>query len=263
MRIVKIGGGATINLDGAVADLATLDEPCVVVHGANALRDSLAEQMGTPKQVVTSVSGYDSVLSDEAAIDVILMSYAGVRNKRLVEACQKVGVNAVGLTGIDGGLVRGVRNKGIRVRENGKTLIKRDFSGKPKEINVDLLQLLLGAGYTPVLTIPILDERGYAVNSENDDIVNALHGALGATEVVQLIEAPGFLNDASDPTSVVREMSRAEVALREQQVEGRIKRKLLALKSLVLDLATTVYISDGRVEHPIVDALAGKGTVIR
>lgn len=263
MRIVKIGGGNAINLAGAVEDLAALGEPCIVVHGANALRDAIAEKLGTPKQVVTSVSGYSSVLSDEAAIDAILMSYSGLRNKRLVELCQRAGVNAVGLTGIDGALIRGERNKGIRVREGSKTLIRRDFSGKPRSVNADLLRLLLDAGYTPVLTIPILDERGHAVNSENDDIVNALHAALGATEVVQLIEAPGFLADAADPTSVVRDMSRSEVALREQQVEGRIKRKLLALKTLVLDTSTTVYISDGRVEHPIADALAGKGTVIR
>ena len=89
MRIIKVGGGASINLEGVVKDLAELAEPAVVVHGANALRDELAAKLGTPKQVVTSVSGYSSVLSDEAAIDAILMSYAGLRNKRLVELCQR------------------------------------------------------------------------------------------------------------------------------------------------------------------------------
>lgn len=263
MRIIKVGGGANINLEGVVSDLAQLNEPTVVVHGANALRDELAERLGTPKQVVTSISGYDSVLSDEAAIDVILMSYAGVRNKRLVELCQRNGVNAVGLTGIDGGVVKGTRNKGIRIREGTKNLIKRDFSGKPKSVNVDLLKLLLDNGYTPVLTIPILDERGYAVNSENDDIVNALQAGLGADEIVQLIEAPGFLNDASDPTSVVKTMTGAEVAIRESQLEGRIKRKMLALKTLTQVAGPKVFISDGRVEHPVIDAIAGKGTTIQ
>jgi [amino group carrier protein]-L-2-aminoadipate 6-kinase len=263
MRIIKVGGGATINLAGVVADVAALGEPCIVVHGANALRDELAERLGAPKQVVTSVSGYASVLSDEVAIDVILMSYAGVRNKRLVEQFQQAGVNAVGLTGIDGGTVKGARNKGIRVREGSKNLIKRDFSGKPKEVNADLLNLLMNNGYTPVLTIPILDERGFAVNSENDDIVNVLQAALGASQVVQLIEAAGFLADANDPDSVVPSMTAAEVAVREQQVDGRIKRKMLALKTLVQGGDVQVIIADGRVEQPIRDALAGKGTVIQ
>ena len=263
MRIIKVGGGASINLEGVVKDLAELAEPAVVVHGANALRDELAAKLGTHKQVVTSVSGYSSVLSYEAAIDAILMSYAGLRNKRLVELCQRHGVNAVGLTGIDGGVVKGARNKGIRVREGSKNLIKRDFSGKPKAVNGELLRLLLDNGYTPVLTIPILDERGYAVNSENDDIVNAIHAELKATEVVQLIEAPGFLADGSDESSVIASMTAAEVAIRESQIEGRIKRKLLALKTLVQASDVKVYIADGRVEQPIQNAIAGKGTVIQ
>jgi len=120
--IVKVGGGAAINLPGVVKDLAALEEPFVVVHGANALRDQLAEQLGKPKQVLTSVSGYQSVFSDEDAIDAILMSYAGLRNKRLVELFQQYGVNAVGLTGLDGRMIQGRRNKGIRVREGAKTL---------------------------------------------------------------------------------------------------------------------------------------------
>ena len=72
-------------------------------------------------------------------IDVMLMAYAGLRNKRIVESLQGYGVNAVGLTGLDGALVRGMRNKGIRIRENGKTLIKRDLSGKPVAANRKLL----------------------------------------------------------------------------------------------------------------------------
>ncbi len=263
MLIVKIGGGRDINLRGIVLDLASIDEPYVVVHGANVLRDDLAERLGTPKKVLTSISGYTSVFSDTVAIDTILMSYSGLRNKRLVELFQRNDVNAVGLTGIDGRLIEGTRNKGIRVRENGKNLIKRDLSGKPASVNADLLQLLLGHGYRPVLTIPIVDENGFAINSENDDIVNALQAAIGATRVIHLIEAGGFLDDAEDPDSVVATMDRDDVAGRVEQVEGRIKRKMLALKNLIDSGAAEIVIADGRVEHPVRDALAGRGTVIR
>ena len=143
MYIVKIGGGAAINIEGIVADLAAADRPFIIVHGANALRDEVAQKLGMENTTLTSVSGYSSVFSDEDAIDAILMSYAGLRNKRIVESCQKLGVNAIGLSGIDGQMIQGKRNKGIRVRENGKTLIKRDFSGKPATINKDLLNLCL------------------------------------------------------------------------------------------------------------------------
>ncbi len=262
MIIVKIGGGDTLNLPGIVADLAQLEQPFMVVHGANALRDRVAAQMGYTKQVITSLSGYSSVFSDEAAVDSILMAYSGLRNKRLVELCQQSGINAVGLSGLDGRIVQGQRNRGIRVEENGKKMLKRDFSGKPRSINSELLTLLLGNGYVPVLTIPIADESGTAINSENDDIVCALQQALDARVVIQLIEAPGFMEDVNDRESLHVRLSREQLAEREQQAQGRIKRKLHALNKLARGNVETIVISDGRIEHPVRDALAGGGTWI-
>ncbi|MDX1390410.1 MAG: acetylglutamate kinase, partial [Acidobacteriota bacterium] len=149
-----------------------------------------------------------------------------------------------------------------RVREAGKLRIVHDFSGKPVGVNGELLHLLLDRGYAPVLTVPILDEEGRAVNSENDDIVAALQLELRAEVVVQLLEAPGFLESSDDPDSVVGEIGRAELERREQQVEGRMKRKLLAIRKLLDAGAARVILADGRVEHPVRDALAGRGTLI-
>jgi acetylglutamate/LysW-gamma-L-alpha-aminoadipate kinase len=262
MMLIKIGGGEQINLEAAISDLATLEQPFIIVHGANVLRDQLAQQLGKEKTVLTSVSGYASVFSDQDAIDVIMMSYSGLRNKQIVELCQRNNINAVGLTGLDGRLVQGERNKGIRVRENGKILIKRDLSGKPRSINSQLLTLLLENGYCPVLTIPIADENGFAINSENDDIIVQIASALDIDTVIQLIEAPGFLDDPADETSLVTSMSLSELERREASVEGRIKRKLLALTRLCQGGKTRVIIADGRGERPIISALGGAGTHI-
>jgi acetylglutamate/LysW-gamma-L-alpha-aminoadipate kinase len=263
MILVKIGGGESINLEAVIADLATQDKPFIIVHGANVLRDQISKKLGLEKTVLTSASGYSSVFSDADAIDAILMSYAGLRNKRIVELCQRSNINAVGLTGLDGRLVQGERNKGIRVRENGKTLIKRDLSGKPREINSSLLRLLLDNGYCPVMTIPIVDENGFAINSENDDIVALMANALEVDTVVQLIEAPGFLDDPADEDSLVKSMTPTELNAREATVKGRIKRKLLALTRLCAGGKTRVIIADGRGEHPLEDALNGGGTHIK
>jgi len=263
MIIIKIGGGAAINLEGIIQDLSTIEEPFVIVHGANALRDSLAEKLHYEKKVLTSVSGYSSVFSDKEALDVMMMAYSGLRNKRLVELCQRNGINAVGLSGLDGRMIQGKRNTGIRIRENGKVRIVRDFSGKPKEINGGLLNLLLDNGYIPVLCVPIIDENNFAINSENDDIINVLQRTLHADKIIQLIEAPGFLDDPADPSSLVKKISNTDLAVRESQVEGRMKRKLLALRKLFEDGANTLIMADGRIENPIHDALAGKGTIIQ
>jgi len=263
MIIVKIGGGKSINIEGIISDLASLDDKFIIVHGANALRDQLIEDLNQQKKIITSVSGYSSVFSDEKALDILIMAYAGLKNKRIVELCQKNGINAVGLSGIDGKMIEGRRNKGIRIKENGKLKIVRDFSGKPIKINQELLNLLLDNNYTPVLSVPIIDENNYAINSENDDIITMMQNTIHADKIIQLIEAPGFLNDADDPHSLVRSLSANELLVREGQVTGRMKRKILALRKLLETGTHQVIISDGRVENPIQDALSGKGTIIQ
>jgi acetylglutamate/LysW-gamma-L-alpha-aminoadipate kinase len=262
MWIVKIGGGESINAEGIVRDLAGMKERLILIHGANAYRDKLAQSLGIRKKTVTSVSGYGSVLSDQSMIDLMMMAYAGLRNKRIVELCQRNGLNAVGLSGLDGRTVQGRRNAGIRVREGGKMLMLHDYSGKPQSVNETLLRLLLDNGYTPVLCVPIADETGAAINSENDDILNVIQNAFRAEKIFQFIEAPGFLERKEDPESLVRTITRSELAAREEQVEGRMKRKMLALKNLFEGGAVTVIIADGRTAHPVKDALSGKGTVI-
>jgi len=263
MIIVKIGGGDSINLMGIISDLSSLKEPFVIIHGANALRDSLAEKMGYSKRVITSVSGYSSVFSDSELIDLQMMAYAGLRNKRIVELCHQNGINAVGLCGLDGALIRGGRNKGIRIHENGKKRILRDLSGKPKGINKEFLGLLLNNGYIPVLTIPIIDENNTAVNSENDDILCLLHELLQARLIIQLIEAPGLMRDISDPNSFIPRLSSFELARWENRSKGRIKRKLFALRKLFENSSPVVVLGDGRREHPIADAIEGRGTIIQ
>ncbi len=262
MLIVKIGGGAAINVAGVADDIPALAEKVILVHGANAARDRLASALSRPTRVVTSASGYASVFSDDDAIDLLMMAYAGLRNKRIVEAVQARGITAVGLSGLDGRVVQGRRNPGIRVRDAGKTLLLRDNSGKPTGVNADLIGLLLDHGYVPVLTVPIADENGRAVNSENDDIVAALARALACDRVVQLIEAPGLLADPADPGSVVASVARERLAEWEERAEGRFKRKLAGLRKLCAEGGPRVVIADGRGAHPLADALAGKGTVI-
>ena len=263
MIIIKIGGGEEINLKGIITDLKDLKEKFIIIHGANAIRDKLAKDLGKPKKILKSVSGYTSVFSDETAIDILMMAYAGIRNKRIVEICQQNGINAIGLSGIDGKMIQGKRNKGIRIKEQGKLKIIRDFSGKPHQINKELIELLLKNNYVPVLCVPIIDENGFAINSENDDIVNILQKEVHADKIVQLIEAPGLLGDSKNPKSIIKEISKQDLESLEEKTEGRMKRKILALRKLFKNNKCVVIIGDGRTEHPIKDALNNKGTIIK
>lgn len=262
MLLIRIGGGANINLEGIARDVAGLEDRIIIVHGAHAARKELAERLGVRIRVLTSVSGQTSVHSDQELIDLMLMAYSGLRNKRLVELLHQHAVNAVGLTGLDGALVRGMRNKGIRVREGDRTLIRRDLSGKPVAVNRKLLGWLLENGYTPVITLPVIDERNVAINSENDDLVTLLGQALNPDWVIQLIEAPGLLEDSDDPESAVPVVAPGQLSGWERRVRGHMKRKMRAIGQLVKTGRSKVLIADGRTESPISDAMAGKGTVI-
>ncbi len=261
--IIKVGGGKGLNLEGLAQDVAALRETVLIVHGANAWRDELAGKLGVRLEVLTSASGYASVLSDEPLMELMLMAYAGLRNKRLVEALLRRGVCAVGLTGLDGAVIRGRRNAAIRAREGDKIVLKRDLSGKPREVNAALLRLLLAEGYTPVLTVPIADENGFAVNSENDEVVALLQKTFRARCVVHLIEAAGLLADRSDPASAIASLSRDELAHLEASAPGRFRRKLRAILRTLEAGPVWVAMADGRAAHPLEGALSGKGTVIQ
>ena len=259
MILIKIGGGKDINIEGLARDVSRLDEKCIIVHGANHFRDELFLKLGKEKKILTSVSGISSVFSDKDMIDSILMAYSGLRNKRIVEALQKNNVNAIGLSGIDGGLIRGNRNNGVRVKEGEKIKIVRDNSGKPSSLNKELLLYLLEKNYAPVITIPILDESNSAINTENDDVIALLKKELNIDKVIQLIEAPGILQDKNDPGSLIKKLAFNELDSMLEKTEGRMKRKLMALKKLE---PCKVFVSDGRTESPINDALSEKGTMV-
>lgn len=264
MNIIKIGGGASLDLDAICDDLVNLDGPNLIVAGANALRAELADRLGVEVQTVTSISGVSAVLSDDQALDLLTMAYAGLRNKAIVSLLQQRGINAIGLSGIDGALIRAKRNRGIKVRRDGKKLLLRDRSGKPFEVNTELLNYLMTAGYVPVLTVPVLDEAGIAVNTDNDNIVALLAQSLHASRVFQLIEAPGLLVDFNDEHSLVSELSAEALEEWQSRVDGRMRRKIMALHKLYQGSnRPQVHLCDGRQAQPLTRALAGAGTVIR
>ncbi len=263
MNIVKIGGGQAMAIPAILSDIKSLSEPTLIVHGANYWRDRLASDLGYTVQRLVSEKGQTSVYSDEGLLDIQLMSYAGLRNKRIVEAAQKMGLNAIGLTGLDGGLVRARRNPGIRVNENGRRRLVHDLSGKPQGLNRPLLTYLLAEGYLPVLTVPFLDEEGQAVNSENDDLVALLHRELGACRIFFCIEASGLLRDFNQPESLIKSLTPETLTREINQSEGRIKRKLTALGRIINDGPSTIHICDGRIEQPLLTAINGGGTCLR
>ena len=147
MLVIKIGGGAAIGEGGYTnfaEDLAHISEPVVVVHGGNAEFSELSRQLGMPPRMITSSSGRVTRYTDAATMDVMLMAYCGKVNKRLVATLRAAGVNAVGLSAIDGGIAVGRRKPVLRGTEDGKSkVLREDHAGTLETVDPSLVLLLL------------------------------------------------------------------------------------------------------------------------
>ena len=123
MLVVKIGGSRGIDMDAVCADAAALckgGERLILVHGAGKESDELGEKLGYPARHVTSPQGYTSRYTDRTTLEIYAMASVGKINTFLVERLQKLGVNAVGLSGVSGRLMEGTRKDNIRIVEKGR-----------------------------------------------------------------------------------------------------------------------------------------------
>lgn len=266
MIVIKIGGGEGIDPRNAAAEIAALWQESrrfVIVHGGSHTTNELSQQLGHPAQFITSPSGHTSRRTDPRTLDIFLMAYCGVVNKRFVEALQAAGVNAVGLSGVDGGILRGKRKAAIRAVENGRTrVIRDDFTGTVEEVNASLLSGLLDEGYLPVITPPALSRDGEAINVDGDRAAARVAAALKAEQLIFLSNVPGLLRDVSDAGSLIAEIARRQLEEFDTYAEGRMKKKLLGAREALEGGVGRVVIGDARGDWAVRDALAGKGTVI-
>jgi len=264
--VVKIGGSAGIDLDTVCADVAALTKEgkqLVLMHGAGNEANVLGEKLGHPAKHVTSPQGYTSRYTDRATLEIFVMAACGKINTFLVERLQKLGVNAIGLSGVDGRLLEGARKDAIRIVENGRQRILRDdYTGRVEKVNADLLRALLERGYVPVVAPLAISYQGDAINVDGDRAAAMIAGALGAEQLIILTNVPGLLRAFPDESSLIAHIDKQRVEASIDFAEGRMKKKVLgATEALALGVRQVIF-ADGRVEQPLHRALEGKGTTI-
>jgi acetylglutamate/LysW-gamma-L-alpha-aminoadipate kinase len=267
MLVVKIGGGSGTQIEPTVADLTEIlrgGRQFILVHGASGETNVLAEKLGKPPRFVTSVSGIQSRYTDRETLEIFEMAYCGKINKAVVEAFQRRGVNAVGLSGLDGRIFEGKRKDTITILEGGKRKVLRgDFTGKVERVNARLVTLLLDHGYLPVLCPPAASYEGEAVNVDGDTAAAELAAALKAEEFVMLSNVPGLLRDLNDPNSLVARIPAKAIDDFMPLAHGRMKRKLMAAAIALQGGVRRVILGSANIERPVTSALAGQGTVIQ
>jgi [amino group carrier protein]-L-2-aminoadipate 6-kinase len=268
MIVIKIGGGEGVDSESVCVDVAELikhGEQVVLVHGGSHETNQISEKLGHPPRFVTSISGHSSRFTDRETLEIFVMVTAGKINKLLVERLQQLGVNAVGLSGIDGRLLEGRRKPSLRVIEDGKRkIIHGEYSGVIEKVNAGLLTTLMGAGFVPVIAPQAISYESEALNVDGDRAAAAIAAALDAETLVILTNVPGLLRDVNDEESLIKEIpqARAEEYL-DRYAEGRMKRKVLGATEALQEGVGQVILADGRLEQPVLSALEGRGTVIK
>ncbi len=264
--VVKLGGTEGVDFSAICRDAADLlaeGARLVLVHGGSAEANALGEALGYPPRFVTSPSGYTSRYTDRRTLEIFAMAVNGKVNTLLVEQLQSLGVNAFGLSGLDGGVLRAKRKAAIRIIENGKRKILRDdYTGKIERVNAALLETLLAAGVVPVVAPLAVSEVGEALNVDADRAAAEIAAALKAETLLLLTAVPGLMRNFPDESTLIPHIPAAELESALEYARGRMKKKILGAGEALSGGVGRVVIADGRVAHPITDALAGKGTVI-
>lgn len=264
MIVIKLGGSKGIELERFLAELAEVHTPYVLVHGANFELDTLMREMGVEPRLVTSSTGQVSRYTDRPTMDLFLMAYCGKVNKRIVETLQQHGVNAVGLSAMDGAIALGRRKPRIRIVENGKAkILEGDYAGTIERVDIRLLSLLLENGFVPVLTPPAVSHEGEAINVDGDKLAMELAVALRAEKLLIFSNTPGLLANLDDPTSTVPEIGLGHLDEFLAMAQGRMKKKVLAAVDALRRGVGEVVLADANRPDAIRAALAGSGTHIK
>ena len=266
MIVVKVGGGTSLNVDAVVADIVALraaGTELLLVHGGAQTTNAVAEALGHPPQFVTSETGHVSRRTDRRTLEIFEMVYCGQLNKMWVEKLQRQGVNAVGLSGLDGRIFEGSRKDTLRIRVDGRRMVLRDdWTGTVEKINTGLLKVLIDAGYFPVLTPPGASTAGEAINVDGDRAAAMVAGAFHAEALVILTDQVGLLEKFPDESTLITEIPKTQAGRFMAFAEGRMKKKVMGAVEAIGEGVRKVIFSDGRVAEPITRALAGAGTHI-
>ena len=221
-------GGAVLAAEAGVRDLVEqvallfeLGVRVVLVHGGGPQSTELARKLGVPSHFVGGRR-----VTDSEALRVTTMVLNGEINTRILAACRDFDLPAIGLSGVDAGLIRAHRRPPVQVGEGAaQETVDYGYVGDIDRVDSGLLERLLGIGALPVVSPISADAAGTLLNINADTVASALAVALGAEKLILLGEAPGLLADPGDPGSVVSFLDLE--GLEEMRASGAIRTGML------------------------------------
>ena len=255
--VIKYGGNAMINEDlkqQVMEDIVLLwliGVKIVLVHGGGPEISELMQKLGKKPEFVDGLR-----VTDKETIDIVEMVLAGKVNKSLVTLLSMKGGHAVGISGIDGGLIE------AEIKDE-----RLGYVGKITKVRTQPVTDLLEKNYIPVISTVAGDKHGNVYNINGDTAAAYIAGALHAERLLMMTDIAGILRDREDPTSLIPEITISEAKkLREDGIinGGMIPKVECCITALDAGVEN-VTILDGRVPHSILMELLtdeGAGTMV-
>ena len=250
--VIKYGGNAMINEElknavmGDIVLLSLIGIKVVLVHGGGPEITDMLKRVGKETEFVDGLR-----VTDAETAEIVQMVLAGKVNKGLVNLIQSIGGKAIGLSGMDGNL--------IKARQLDERL---GFVGEITNINVQPIIDLLEKGYIPVISTVGCDRYGNAYNINADTAAAKIAGQLHAESLISMTDIAGILRDKDDPSTLIPRIrtSEAPALIHDGTISGGMIPKVQCCIDAIADGVRKVFILDGRVMHSIlIEILTDEG----
>ena len=264
MITIKIGGSVVDGLHpSTISDLKKVSEQekVILVHGGGKEVTKISEALGKEQKFIVSPEGIKSRYTDKETVEIFTMVMSGRINKRIVGMLQKNGINAVGLSGIDGKIIQAERKKKlIIINEKGrKMIIDGGYTGKIRDVNASLVRSILDQGYFPVISPIAISEEFDFLNVDGDRAAAYVAGKMQSDKILFLTNVDGLLMD----DKLVEKISLIEAKEILPRIGFGMEKKVLAATEALEMGVKEALIANGQRENPISSAIVhDKCTVI-
>ncbi len=256
--VIKYGGNAMVNeslKQQVMEDIVLLwliGVKVVLIHGGGPEISSMMEKLGKEPKFINGLR-----VTDKETIDIVQMVLAGKVNKDLVNLLQTKGGHAIGLSGIDGGILE------CQMKDE-----KLGYVGKITKVRTQPIEDILEKNYIPVVSTVASDRQGNAYNINGDTAAAHIAGALGAERLIMMTDIAGVLQDKDDPTTLIPEItvSEAKSLYDSGVISGGMIPKVDCCIDAIEHGVENVVIMDGRIPHSILMELLtdeGAGTMVK
>jgi acetylglutamate/LysW-gamma-L-alpha-aminoadipate kinase len=226
----------------------------VLVHGGGNEVTNIATKLGKEQKFIVSPSGIRSRFTDKETAEIYTMVMSGKINKIIVKMMVEAGIKAVGISGIDAGILRAIRKAKLTVlNEKGrKMIIEGGYTGKIQTVETSLLNILTENGYLPVVSPIALSENYEFLNVDGDRAAAYIAGSLKADKVIFLTNVNGLHLD----DKLVKNLTASQAKEALPKIGFGMEKKILASTEALMLGAKEVIISSGKVSNPVTSAIS-------